>query len=84
LAQLAQLAAIRKALAAKQPAVALAELDQFSRDYPGSPLTEEALVLRIEALQALGRSQAAAALAKDFLASRPSSVYAARVRMLIP
>lgn len=84
LVQVAELSAIRKAIAAKQPAVALTQLDRFARQYPASPLAEEARVLRIEALHALGRTGAAAALAKDFLASHPTSVYEARVRAAIP
>jgi hypothetical protein len=84
LVQLAQLNSIRKALAEKQPALALTQLDRFAREYPASPLAEEALVLRIEALRAEGRGATAAALAKDFLASHPASVYEARVRATIP
>lgn len=79
--QLTALTAIRRALAAHQAAAALALLDDFSRRYPASKLSEEASVLRIEALRELGRAHEASSLGNRFLREHPHSVYAARVRV---
>jgi hypothetical protein len=79
-AQLAALAAVRNALAAQQPARALSLIDDFEHRFPTSQVAEEALVLRIEALSALGRAAEAGALGQRFLHDRPTSVYGARVR----
>ncbi len=80
LAQLAALASVRNALAAHQPGRALALLDDFARRFPASQVAEEATVLRIETLGALGRMSEARALGLRFLRDRPASVYASRVR----
>ncbi|HVY30786.1 MAG TPA: hypothetical protein VHB79_29710 [Polyangiaceae bacterium] len=80
LAQLAALAKARQSLAVHQPAVALGLLDEFARRFPSSQLEEEAAVLRVDALRALGRSVRAEELADRFLREHPTSVYAARVR----
>ncbi len=79
-AQLAALAGVRSALAAHQPTRALSLLDDFERRFPGSQVAEEAAVLRIEALSALGRGPEARAMGLRFLRDKPGSVYGARVR----
>jgi hypothetical protein len=77
--ELQALARVRRALSGNESARALALLDDFSRRFPASRVAEEAAVLRIETLRALGRSNEARALARHFLRERPSSVYGAKV-----
>jgi len=79
-AQLAALASVRSALAVQQPGRALSLLDDFGRRFPASQVAEEAAVLRIETLGALGRTSEARAMGLRFLHDKPGSVYAARVR----
>jgi hypothetical protein len=78
--QLAALRAIRLLLASRDPARALASLDEFDRLHPSTPLREEVAVLRIDALSDLGRAGEAAALAAAFLRANPDSAYTRRVR----
>ncbi len=78
-----ELRAIRAALAGHAPARALLLLDAFERRYPGSSLSEETTVLRIEALVGLARSNDARALGEDFLRRYPHSAYAERVRVQV-
>jgi hypothetical protein len=80
LAQLAELGAVRRALTARAPDDALARLDRFALRYPGSLLSEEAGVLRIDALVDAGRTREALAEARAFLQVRPHSAYAQRIR----
>jgi hypothetical protein len=77
--ELEALARVRRALSAHESARALAMLDDFTRRFPASRVAEEAAVLRIESLRALGRSSEALALARQFLHERPSSIYGAKV-----
>lgn len=79
-AQLAALASVRSALAAHQPGRALSLLDDFGRRFPVSQVAEEAAVLRIETLGALGRMSEARAMGLRFLRDRPGSIYGTRVR----
>jgi hypothetical protein len=76
------LARVRRALP-REAARAIALLDDFEQRYPASPLAEEAVVLRIEALNALGRVSEAQTLASRFLRDAPASIYRARVRALM-
>jgi hypothetical protein len=77
--ELEALARVRRALSAYESARALAMLDDFTRRFPASRVAEEAAVLRIETLRALGRSSEAQTLARKFLRERPSSIYGAKV-----
>jgi hypothetical protein len=63
---------------------ALQSVDQYDRAYPHGVLSEEAALLRIEALAARGDRAAAATFAKRFLSEHPRSVHAAKVRALAP
>jgi hypothetical protein len=78
-AELAALARARTALAARTPAVVLAELETYRRISHTHVLDAEAFALRIEALVQLGRDAEAAALAKSYLAANPRSPH--RVRL---
>jgi hypothetical protein len=80
LAQLAELAVVRHALANREPQRALALLGEFDARHPASRLAEEALVLRVEALQGAGRGAEGRALGSRFLREHPASVYVARVQ----
>ena len=76
---LAELQAVRGALATHQPQRALTLLDAFEREAASASLAEEASVLRIEALLDTRRPEAAK-LGADFLRQYPRSAYAPRVR----
>jgi hypothetical protein len=78
--ELSTLDAARGMLARGDAAAALARLDGYARRYPHGRLGLEAEVLRIDALEASGRPDAAHARAEAFLARHPHSVLAARVR----
>jgi hypothetical protein len=69
----------RSLLAAGDARGALARLGEFDRRFAGGPLREEALLLRIEALDRAGERGAAGALARRFLKAYPGSVQADRV-----
>lgn len=73
----------RGAVAARQPAAAMAALDEHQRRFPGGVLTQEATLLRIETLLARGDKASAARLGRQFLDRYPRSPMAARVKTLI-
>ncbi|HEY4392726.1 MAG TPA: hypothetical protein VGP64_01630 [Polyangia bacterium] len=78
--ELSTLDAARGMLARGDATGALARLDRYAHAYPHGRLALEAEVLRIDALDAAGRSDAARARAQAFLDHHPHSVLAARVR----
>jgi len=82
-AELATLDQARGALAAGQPAQALAILDAYSATYPRAAMAPEATMVRIEALVRAGDRPAAERLGDAFLESHPQSPYAARIRSLL-
>jgi outer membrane protein assembly factor BamD (BamD/ComL family) len=73
----------RATIAAGRGPHALAMLDDFARRFPSSPLEEEALVLRIEALVTSGDRSAASTSAARFFARYPNSPYVRRVRSVV-
>jgi hypothetical protein len=79
LLQLEALARVRRLLSAHESKRALALLDDFERRFPASQVAEEAAVLRIETLRALGRTSEARALGLQFSRERPFSVYREKV-----
>jgi hypothetical protein len=81
--QVALLDRARARAAASDASGALRALDEYDRAFPQGPLSEEAAALRIEATAAGGDRSGAAALAARFLAERPRSVHAARVRSFL-
>lgn len=62
---------------------ALAALDDYDRRFAGGVLSEESLLLRVEALRRGGDRGAAAALARRFLRTYPASVHVGRVTALL-
>jgi outer membrane protein assembly factor BamD (BamD/ComL family) len=80
--QLEALRAIRADVDSGDAARALARIDAFNASYAGSPLAEEVLVLRIDALSRAERKAEAAALATSFLQRFPTSAYGTRVRAI--
>jgi hypothetical protein len=73
----------RHALAAGNPAAALAVLDEYERSFDNGNLAPEATVLRIQALIEQREVERGAELARQFLAHNPHSPHAARVRTLL-
>ncbi len=78
--ELSTLDAARGMLARGDSGGALARLDRYAHAYPHGRLALEAEVLRIDALDAAGRTDAARARAQTFIDRHPHSVLAARVR----
>ena len=74
--------AIRASLQKDQTREALRLLDAYEAEFPRGVLAEEAEVLRIETLVRAGDKGEAARRANRFLADRPSSPHAARVRTM--
>jgi outer membrane protein assembly factor BamD (BamD/ComL family) len=70
----------RAALRGGDAGQALALLDEHDRRFPGGALTEDCAAARVYALCALGRTDAARALASRFLSEHPVSPHAASVR----
>jgi hypothetical protein len=82
-AQVAALDAAQRLLASGDANGCLRALDRLTRDYPRTPLAQEATVLRVEALAASGRKAEARALASRFLAEHPDSPYATRLGTVV-
>jgi hypothetical protein len=70
----------RAALRGGDAGQALALLDEHDRRFPGGALAEDCAAARIYTLCALGRTDAARALASRFLSEHPVSPHAASVR----
>jgi hypothetical protein len=73
----------RARIATGDPGGGLAVLDDFDRRFGGKPLSEESLLLRIEALARRGDRNTAAALGRQFLKMYPASVHAERLSALL-
>jgi hypothetical protein len=73
----------RTALRLGAPGRALATLEQYRSRFPRGSFGQEAAVLRVESLQASGRSARAKAEAGDFLARHPNSPHAERLRQVV-
>ena len=54
-------------------------LARYRQQYPAGQFRQEALVLRVEALELAGKPEAAQALGKRFLSDHPESPHAERV-----
>lgn len=82
-AELAVLDRSHAALAAGEPARALAILDEYMSAFPRGTMGPEATVLRVEALVKAGDRRAAARAAEALLATSPGSPYARRIESLL-
>jgi hypothetical protein len=78
--QVASLDRAGRALAAGEAAEALRLIDEYQARFPTGSLLQEATVVRVDALLALGRRADATAVAATFLSSHPTSPYAAKLR----
>ncbi len=65
------------------PAAALATVDEHARQFPRGKLSLEREIVRLQALQGLGRRQEALAHARALLQSSTSQMYADRLRGII-
>jgi hypothetical protein len=83
-AEIAALDEARRSLRDGDPARTLAHVDAYERRFPAGAFTEEAEVLRIEALVRSGDRARAVAVGQRFLAARPTSPHAARIRAILP
>jgi hypothetical protein len=81
--EIALLEQARAALAGGASERALRILNRHAR-FPGARLLGEATLLRIEALQATGRTVESAALAREFVEKNPTSPLVDRARSFIP
>jgi hypothetical protein len=78
--QVAALDRAERALASGDAALALSLVEEYEQRFPAGSLLQEATVVRVDALSKLGRREAAAEVGRAFLASHPTSPYAAKVR----
>jgi len=81
--QVAELDRARAALDAGDTARTLRIVDAYAAAYPGGALTQEAELLRVDALVRGGNRTEAERTGKHFLAAYPKSPHAARVRALL-
>lgn len=82
-AELASLDAARSRLRGGDAAGALVQLDAHARRFPKPRLGQEAALVRIEALAALGRCAEARRIGDAFLSANAGSVLAQRVRSIM-
>jgi hypothetical protein len=73
----------RGALSVDAPRRALDVLEQYDQRHPRGRFEPEAVALRVEALHALGETQAARALGEQFLTLHPTNPLANRVAKII-
>jgi hypothetical protein len=81
--QVASIDRARGALAAGNPAEALRIVDEYDAKFPEGMLSQEATILRVEALVKEGDRPAAVAVGQRFLAAHATSPHAARVKQLL-
>jgi len=81
--ELAALQQARAALGAGDPARALSMLDAYGARFPHGAMTQEAAVLRIEALVRAGDRPAAQRAADAYRRAYPQSPYLDRIRSLL-
>ncbi len=82
-AEIAALDRARTSLEGGDPAQALVQVDAYEARYPNGTFSEEAEVLRIEALVKRGERARAASVGQRFLAAHPSSPHAPRIRAIL-
>lgn len=82
-AEIAALDRARRSLESGDPAQALAQADAYEARYPSGTFSEEAEVVRIEALVKRGDRTRAASVGQRFLAAHPASPHAPRIRAIL-
>jgi len=78
--QMRLIEAARSAVAAHDESAALAALSSYFERFPRGSFGQEAMVLRIRALDQAGESTRASALARSFIARFPASPHVARLK----
>ena len=78
--QIRLIEAARAGVAAHDPRAASSALDSYAAKFPRGSFGQEALVLRIRAIDQAGDSARATALAKSFVARFPNSPHVARLK----
>jgi outer membrane protein assembly factor BamD (BamD/ComL family) len=78
--QIRLIEAARSGLAARNVKATNAALDAYAAQFPRGSFGQEALVLRIRAVDLAGDAARAKAMAKSFLARFPSSPHVARLK----
>ena len=73
----------REALEANRPSEVLRLLDEYRRRFPQGRLRPEAVILRLAALLAAGRHQAADSLASQLLSDEAYEAYVPRIQSLL-
>jgi hypothetical protein len=82
-AQLKLLDSARSALAGGNASRSLQLLDQYARTYPRGKLSQEATLLRVEALMRSGKKAQAVSLARRFRTAHPASPYTQRLESIV-
>jgi hypothetical protein len=72
-----------RALVERDPDAALVELARHGRLFPGGQLTAEKELLRVTALERLGRHREARAAGAALIARAPQSIYVERIRAIL-
>jgi hypothetical protein len=72
-----------RALARHNPRTALGVLDRYRAQFPEGRLASEAVLLRVQALVALGDRAGAQALADAYSAANPNTPYSRRLREIV-
>jgi hypothetical protein len=72
-----------RALAQHNPRTALGVLDRYRAEFPHGRLASEEVLLRVQALVALGDRAGAQSLADAYSAANPSSPYSRRLREIV-
>jgi hypothetical protein len=75
--------AARSAVGQHQPESALSVLDTYATRFPSGSFSQEAVVLRIQALQQRGEARKASMMAREFIAANPESPYANRAKRAV-
>lgn len=81
--EVASLDRVRASLARGDARAALRQLDEYNRAFPTSVLSDEALVLQVDALLAAGDRAAAVTLGRRFLAANPASPHVAHLLQIL-
>ncbi|AKU94898.1 hypothetical protein AKJ09_01562 [Labilithrix luteola] len=82
-AELAAIEAARRVLASGRASEALSRVHDYRATFTNAHFSDEADVIEVQALVALGRTDEAQSKAQRFLAAHPQSAYAKRIRALV-